>query len=90
MSMDAAESWDVIKHPHLTEKSMDMVDRENKLTLIVDERSTKGDIQDAVEDLFDVDVAKVNTVNRGNDKKAYVKLAPEHDAMDVATRLGML
>lgn len=82
--------WDIIKHPHLTEKSMDMVDRENKLTLIVDERANKQEITAAVEGLFDVDVAKVNTVNRGPDKKAYVKLTPEHDAMDVATRLGML
>ncbi len=84
------EDWDTIKHPHLTEKSMDMVDRENKLTLIVDARANKTTIQNAVEDLFDVSVEKVNTVHRGDDKKAYVKLSEEHDAMDVATRLGML
>ncbi|MFB6295153.1 MAG: 50S ribosomal protein L23 [Candidatus Nanohaloarchaea archaeon] len=84
------DSWDIIQHPHLTEKSMDMVDRENKLTLIVDDRASKPEIEQAVEDLFDVDVAAVNTVNRGDDKKAYVKLSPEYDAMDVATRLGML
>lgn len=88
--MISVEEWSVIKHPHLTEKSMDMVDEENKLTLIVDERSNKDEIQTAVQRLFDVEVEKVNTVNRGSDKKAYVKLAPEHDAMDVATRLGML
>jgi large subunit ribosomal protein L23 len=89
--MVATESgWDVVKHPHLTEKSMDMVDRENKLVLIVDPRSTKPQIEKAVEDLFDVDVADVNTMNQGSDKKAYVKLTEEYDAMDVATRLGML
>jgi len=82
--------WDVVKHPHLTEKSMDMVDRENKLVLIVDPRSTKPQIQDAVEKLFDVEVADVNTLNDGSDKKAYVKLTEDYDAMDVATRLGML
>lgn len=87
MDMD---EWEIIRHPHLTEKSMDLVDRENKLTLVVDGRSDKNQIQRAVENLFDVEVEKVNTVHRGNDKKAYVKLAPEHDAMDVATRLGML
>lgn len=84
------DDWSIIRHPHLTEKSMDLVDRENKLTLIVDPRANKTQIQDALEELFDVSVAKVNTVHRGEDKKAYVKLAPEHDAMDVATRLGML
>lgn len=88
--MIAMEAWDVIKHPHLTEKSMDLVDRENKIVLIVDERSTKQDIQAAVEELFDVDVTGVNTVNEGFRKKAYVKLGPDEDAMDVATRLGML
>lgn len=88
--MVAETGWDIVKHPHLTEKSMDMVDRENKLVLIVDNRSNKTQIQQAVEDLFDVDVASVNTMNEGNRKKAYVKLTDDYDAMDVATRLGML
>lgn len=84
------EGWDIVKHPHLTEKSMEIVDEENKIVLIVDERSTKPQIQDAVEDLFDVEVASVNTLIHGNEKKAYVKLTEDYDAMDVATRLGML
>jgi ribosomal protein uL23 len=90
MMVATETGWDVVKHPHLTEKSMDMVDRENKLVLIVDPRSTKPQIQDAVEKLFDVEVADVNTLNDGSDKKAYVKLTEDYDAMDVATRLGML
>ncbi len=84
------EGWDVVQHPHLTEKSMDLVDRENTLVLIVDEEASKPQVQDAVEDLFDVAVERVNTANTGGSKKAYVKLAPSEDAMDVATRLGML
>ncbi len=88
--MTATSGWDVIKHPHLSEKSMDMVDRENKLVVIVDNRANKTQVRDAVEDLFDVEVADVNTLNQGNEKKAYVKLTDEYDAMDVATRLGML
>lgn len=88
--MTVTSGWDIVKHPHLTEKSMDMVDRENKLVLMVDERANKGQIRDAVEELFDVEVESVNTLLDGNEKKAYVKLTAEHDAMDVATRLGML
>lgn len=82
--------WDVIRHPHLSEKSMDKVHEENKLVLMVDERATKPQIQAAVQDLFGVEVASVNTLNHANEKKAYVKLTDEYDAMDVATRLGML
>lgn len=85
-----ATANDIIRYPHLTEKSMDMVDRENTIVLVVDARSTKPQIQAAVEDRFDVEVAKVNTLNHGNDKKAYVRLGPDEDALDVATRLGML
>lgn len=83
-------SWDIVKHPHLTEKSMDMVDEENKIVLIVDERANKPQIEEAVTDLFDVSVEGVNTVNSAKGKKAYVKLGPEDNAMDVATKLGML
>lgn len=84
------DAWDVVKQPHLTEKSMDLVDQENTIVLVVDPRANKPQIEEAVEDLFDVDVAGVNTLNQGSEKKAYVKLGPEEDAMDVATRLGML
>ncbi len=84
------QGWDVVEHPHLSEKSMDVVDRENKLVLIVDNRATKPQIQASVEELFGVEVASVNTLNHGSEKKAYVKLTDDYDAMDVATRLGML
>jgi ribosomal protein uL23 len=83
--------WDIIKHPHLTEKSVGMVDEENTLVFIVDDRANKPTIRNAVEDLFEVDVERVNTqINQSGDKKAYVKLTPDHEALDVATQLGML
>lgn len=86
----ATDNWDVVQNPHLSEKSMDIVDRENKIVLIVNEDSTKPEIKNAVEELFDVEVEKVNTLLQGSQKKAYVKLTEDYDAMDVATRLGMI
>ena len=45
----------------------------------------------AVEQLFNVKVVKINTlITPRGEKKAYVKLAPEHRASDVATKLGIL
>lgn len=85
------DPWKIISHPHLSEKSMTKVDEENTLVFIVDERSEKNQIQRAVEELFEVEVEKVNTQNtRKGRKKAYVKLSPEYEALDVATQLGML
>ena len=39
----------------------------------------------------DIDVAKVNTLIRPDgEKKAYVQLAPDFDALDVANKIGII
>ena len=89
--MNEQKALELIKNPHITEQAMDMVDEENKIVLKVDIDSNKNQVEDAVEMLFDVTVKKVNTsITPQNEKKAYVKLGPSDDAMDVATELGMI
>ncbi len=85
------DPYAVIKYPVMTEKSMRMVEEENKLVFIVDRRANKPTIKRAVEELFDVEVEKVWTIitSRG-EKKAIVKLKPEYKATDVAVKLGIL
>ncbi len=82
---------DVIRYPHLTEKSVSMVEEENKLVFIVEDEANKNEVKWAVEEEFDVGVVNVNTLNtmKGN-KKAIVQLSEEDNAIDIATRLGML
>ncbi len=89
--MQKSTSWNVIKHPYLTEKSVNLIDEQNTLVFMVDERANKNQVKQAVETAFDVKVANVNTQNTFKaGKKAYVKLTADHDALDIATRLGML
>ncbi len=89
--MNEEKALEIIQNPHITEQAMDMVDEENKVVLIVDVDADKNQIEDAVELLFNVTVKKVNTsITPQNEKKAYVKLGPSDDAMDVATELGMI
>ncbi len=89
--MEEDRAWEVIEHPHMTEQAMDMVDRENKLVIMVDLDADKNQVQDAVETLFGVTVKKVNTsITPQAEKKAYVKLSEADDAMGVATKLGMM
>ena len=89
--MEQEKALDIIENPHMTEQSMDMVDQENKLVLIVDLDANKNQVQDAVEELFNVTVKKVNTsITPQAKKKAFVRLAESDDAMDVATKLGMM
>ncbi len=89
--MDTEKAWKIIEHPHLTEKAMDQVDEDNTLVIIVDIDADKNQVEDAVEHLFDVTVKKVNTaITPQAEKKAFVRLSESDDAMDVATKLGMM
>jgi ribosomal protein uL23 len=85
------DPWKVIVYPHLAEKSMNMVEFENRLTFIVRRTASKQDIKEAVEALFDVKVVGVQTETTPKGvKKAYAKLSPDTPASEIAARLGMV
>lgn len=84
------ESYKIIKYPLTTEKSVRLMESENKLTFIVDKKSDKPQIKKAVEDLFKVKVSGVNTMIQKGRKKAYVQLSKDSKALDVATQLGLM
>ncbi|MFB6145062.1 MAG: 50S ribosomal protein L23 [Candidatus Nanohaloarchaea archaeon] len=89
--MEADRAWDIIENPHMTEQAMDQIDQENKLVLMVDLDADKNQVKDAIETLFDVTVKKANTsITPQAKKKAYVRLSESDDAMDVATKMGMM
>jgi len=82
---------EVIKYPLMTEKAVNLIERENKITFIVDRRATKHDVARAVEQLYGVGVEKVWTlITPKGEKKAMVKLKKGYDATDLAIRLGIL
>ncbi|MFB6244872.1 MAG: 50S ribosomal protein L23 [Candidatus Nanohaloarchaea archaeon] len=89
--MKTEEAWNIIENPHLTEQAMDKVDDNNTIVLIVDVNANKNQVEDAVEQLFEVTVKKVNTtITPQAKKKAFVRLSESDDAMDVATQMGMM
>ena len=53
--------YEIILEPILTEKTTHLLERENKATFKVKYEATKPQIKNAVEQLFDVEVDKVNT-----------------------------
>ncbi len=84
-------AWKVILYPHLAEKSMNMVETENKIVFIVTRNATREEIKKDVENSFSVKVDSVNVeITPKGRKKAYVKLSSESSASDIASRLGML
>lgn len=85
------EPTDVIKYPLSTEKSLRLMESENKLIFVVDLKAKKADIKKAIETLFKVKVEKVNTfISVKGDKRAYIKFSNETPAIDVATNLGLM
>lgn len=60
---------DIVIRPYITEKSNQEIG-EGKYTFIVDKKSTKTEIRNAVEKLFQVKVISVNTINyEGKEKR---------------------
>ncbi|MGH3442074.1 MAG: 50S ribosomal protein L23 [Nitriliruptorales bacterium] len=62
------DARDVIIRPVVSEKSYGLLDH-NKYTFVVDPRANKTEIKQAVEEIFDVTVLKVNTQNRRGKRK---------------------
>lgn len=62
-------NYDIIIRPIITERSMTDME-ENKYTFVVAKKANKREIKTAIEDIFDVKVKNVNTMNmRGKLKR---------------------
>jgi len=85
------DQYTIIKHPLTTESAMKKIEDNNTLVFIVDVRANKRQIRDAVKKLYDIQAEKVNTLIRPDGlKKAYVRLMPDYDALDVANKIGVI
>lgn len=77
--------------PLATEKSIRLMESENKLVFLVDLRSTKESIKEELESLFKVKVVDVNTaITPKGKKKAYVTFSDDTPAVDLATKLELM
>ncbi len=80
-----------IIRPSATEKSIRMMESENKLVFVVDIKATKKGIQKELETMFKAKITKVTThITPQGEKKAYVKFGKETPAIDIATQLGLM
>jgi large subunit ribosomal protein L23 len=81
---------DAIKHPHVTEKTVDKMDFDNKMVFICHTDAAKDEITAEVEQQFDLEITDINTmVTPRGEKKAEVTLTDDYDAQEVASRIGV-
>ncbi|MBQ0922865.1 MULTISPECIES: 50S ribosomal protein L23 [Saccharopolyspora] len=92
----SADPRDIILKPVISEKSYGLLEQ-SQYTFLVDPRSNKTEIKIAIEQIFDVKVASVNTINRDgkrkrtrtgfgkrkDTKRAIVTLTPESKAIEI-------
>jgi len=85
------DKYAILKHPLCTESAMKQIEDNNTLTFIVDLKASKRHIAQAVKQLYEIDIVSVNTLIRPDGtKKAYVRLSPDHEALEVANTIGII
>jgi len=85
------DPYEVVLYPIMTEVTSRILETENKLVFVVNSAATKADIKRAIEELYEVLVAKINVaITPKGEKKAFVRLHPDYKAVDVAIKLGIL
>lgn len=83
------DPYDIILHPFVTEKTMNLMEKHNALEFVVRRNSNKKTIKAAVEKLFEVKLSNVNTKITKNGKHAIITFAPEFNAEDIGMRIGI-
>ncbi|WFD07663.1 60S ribosomal protein L25 [Malassezia vespertilionis] len=85
------DAYKVLLFPVNTESAMKKIEEVNTLVFIVARHANKYQIKQALKEAYDVDSAKVNTLIRPDGKKkAFIRLTPDQDALDVSNRIGFI
>jgi len=80
----------IIIEPNMTEKSFNLIEKEKKLTFIVDEMANKKSIKEELHNLYEAEIVEVNTARTIDGKKAFAKFKDLDSARDLATKLGLV
>lgn len=78
--------YDGILAPIITEKSTNLIQSSNTYTFKVDKRLNKVEIKKAIEEIFEVDVLRVNTIN----VKPKFKRVGQHEGYTAAYKKAMV
>ena len=80
----------IILRPYITEKTFNLIEKENKLTFIVADSASKKDVSEAIKTMYEGNVKEVNIFRTIQGKKAIIRFAKDDEARQLATRLGLV
>lgn len=88
---NSLDQYQVLMYPLVTESAMKNMIENNTLVFLVDVRSDKANIKDAFEMICNIRTIKVNTLTTfSGTKKAFIKLGPNYNAIDVAKKFKFI
>jgi len=86
-----ADPFSIIKFVLMTEKAVQVIEKQNKLVFIVDRGADKNNIKAAVEAAFSAPISRIQTmIDQEGRKKAFVKFRNAGAAGDIAIKLGII
>ena len=84
------DSYSIIIKPHVTEKTMNLIDLNNVISFVVLRSANKKQIKRAFEELYEEKVERINThITPKGEKVAFIKLVEEEMAEELAVRIGV-
>jgi large subunit ribosomal protein L23 len=89
-SMSVEKASSIIIKPYITEKTFNLIEKENKLTFIVAENASKDQIVQALQILYESQASEVNTARTIQGKKAFIKIKAPEGARELATKMGLV
>ena len=89
-SMSVETGSSIIIKPYITEKTFNLIEKENKLTFIVQKKLLKNQIVKALQILYESQASEVNTARTIQGKKAFIKIKAPEGARELATKMGLV
>ena len=81
----------IIIQPVSSDKNIQKMEKENTMVFLVGDKASKVQIKEAFTKLYGYKVRSVNTLNTSKGKKkAYIRLQNDKDAMNIASKIGIL
>ena len=85
------EPTNILIQPVSSDKNIQKMENQNTLTFLVHPEAKKVQIKEAVSKLYNVKVRKVNTLHTAKGKKkAFIRLVNDNDALNIASKIGLL
>jgi len=83
------DPYKIIYHPYVTEKTMNLMEKNNALEFVVKRDAGKKLIKQAVEKMFEVKIQDINIKITKKGKHAIVTFTPDFKAEDIGMRIGI-